>query len=112
MTSPTSNSISETLPSLACNNSKSNNQSLVTACTSGGSNEVNRYSLLGAGQGSGTGAGGNVPMIIDQSGGSEAPLGASGTLPRKQSGTSGFIRKGRPSRARIALNVTCHTNIQ
>ena len=46
--SPASNSIAETLPSLASN--KSNDQPLVNACASGGRNEVNGNSILGGSQ--------------------------------------------------------------
>ena len=104
---PTTNSISENISSLTSNNSKSNDQFLVNACTSGGSNEVNRCFLLGEGQGSCASAWGSVtdsPMMSDQRGGSEVPLGATGALPCKQNGTSGSIEKGKPSRAWIALN--------
>ena len=77
--SPASNSISETLHSLTSNSSKSNDQSLVRACASGESNEVNGSSLLDGGQGSGASVERSVPVtaiISVQRGCTEAPLGA------------------------------------
>ena len=106
--SPTSKSFYKTFPSLTTNKSKSNDQSLVNACASGGSNLVIRCSLLDQGQGSSVSAGRSVPdspLISDQRRVSQAPLGATGVLPCKQSGTSGSVRRERPSRAWVALNV-------
>ena len=61
------------------------------------------------GQGSGTGAGAGrsvpvAPLISDQRDCSEAPPRATGALPRKQSETSGSIRKGKPIKAKVSLN--------
>ena len=88
--SPTSKSTSEILPSLNCNNSMSNDISVVA----GGRTEVNRCSLLHGGESADAGAGRSLPdslIITDQRRGSDAPHGDTRTLHCKQGETSRSI---------------------